>query len=139
MSLPVCNWLFMFAARTKCIRYNILKVINTKCKYKHYFCWYSNVKELKLYGQLLKSFLSLSSYRFLFVVALCCLEIWFPYVRNTLFFTLFTGPKTYQSWQLGTHRLCSKFYLLCYAALLKNFSNYTQIMLNIYSSFPMLC
>jgi len=30
---------------------------------------------------------------------------------------------------LGTHLLCSKFYLLCYAVLLKNFAYYAQIML----------
>jgi len=40
---------------------------------------------------------------------------------------------------VGTCRLCSKFYLLCCAALLKNFSHYAQIMLNIYSSVPILC
>ena len=48
--------------------------------------------------------------------------------------------------ELRTHRLCSKFDLLCYAALLKNFTNCVQIMLidieqfsDIYSSIPMFC
>jgi len=46
----------------------------------------------------------------------------------------------------GTRWLCSKFYLLCYAALLKNFAYYAQIMLidieqfsDIYSSIPLFC
>jgi len=38
--------------------------------------------------------------------------------------------------QLGTRLLCSKFYLLCYAALLKNFAYYAQIMLTEIEQFP---
>jgi len=41
--------------------------------------------------------------------------------------------------RIGTRQLCSNFYLLCYAVLLKNFAHYVQIMLTIYSSIPMLC
>jgi len=37
---------------------------------------------------------------------------------------------------LGTRQLCSKFYLLCYAALLKNFAYYAQIMLTEIEQFP---
>jgi len=47
---------------------------------------------------------------------------------------------------VGTRRLCSKFYLLCYPALVKNFAYYAQIMLteieqfpNIYSTILMHC
>jgi len=37
---------------------------------------------------------------------------------------------------LGTRLLGSKFYLLCYAALLKNYTYYTQIMFTEIEQFP---
>ena len=47
---------------------------------------------------------------------------------------------TYFSFLILLHMdVCSKFYLLCYAALLKNFTYYAQIMLIDMEQFPDIC
>jgi len=38
--------------------------------------------------------------------------------------------------KIGTRRLCLKFYIFCYAALLKNFTYYAHIMLIDIEQFP---